>query len=103
MSPLDNSVLNAIGRLQANDESSQRQRQLIFEKLDAIAERVSAIPALKEHLERHCDEIAELKTRANSLETSRAKIIAFAAGISAAGGAAGTWLAKIIGIGPSGH
>ena len=66
MSPLDNSVLNAIGRLQANDESSQRQREAIFKKLDEIAQSMGDVDpyaALTEFADKLFDAIGKLPNR----------------------------------------
>lgn len=52
-----NDIERAIGRLEADAESSRNQRKLIFEKLDKLLEQTAVLPAMNKHIADHCDEL----------------------------------------------
>ena len=53
-------ISQAIGRLQAEADSSQRQRSLIFEKLDEINDKLTPLASLPAHIKSHCDHLDKL-------------------------------------------
>lgn len=73
-------ISQAIGRLQANDDSSQRQRADLYNKVEAlrtdmnkgfqeIRELLAPMASLPQHIDRHCEDFEAVAKRLGAVES----------------------------------
>jgi len=108
-----NDIYKSVGSLQANAESAQAQRELLFEKMDAnrdlmrelhdmqTAAMTAAVVSIREAIsagKKDCDtQISAVSGRVTTLEKDKVKLIAGVSVLGLSGGGISAYFTKLFG------